>query len=330
MEERVRAWGVNVESIVETESSVLALGQRDQRPVVVKVIRRTGDEWFSGAVLKAFNGKGVVQVLDYVDGAVLLERLRPGRSLFDVGGVADEEATEILADVIGRMSPATPPETAPTVEAWSDGFRRYSARGTEEIPAALIEAARRMYAELCGSQSSVRLLHGDLHHHNVLLDIQRGWLAVDPKGVVGELAYEVGAALRNPIERPVMFTDPATIERRVAHFAGVLGLRTERVLGWTFAQAILAAIWEVEDAGVLRTGVGFLALANAIRPMLGARDGKTCPTRLPWVGRTTIFTNSSCAIREPARAPESVLPTMKCPVSNRAQANSRMARRARC
>jgi streptomycin 6-kinase len=264
-------WGVNVESVVETESSVLAFGHRDQQPVVLKVIKRSGDEWFSGSLLEAFDGRGVVQVFDYVDGAVLLERLQPGRSLFDDDGIDDEQATEILAEVIGRMSPATPPDTAPTVEAWSDGFRRYAARGTVEIPPALVEAARRLYAELCDSQSSVRLLHGDLHHHNVLLDVRRGWLAIDPKGVVGELAYEVGAALRNPIERATMFAAPATIERRVAHFAGVLGLRTERVLGWAFAQAILAAIWEVEDAGVLRTGVGFLALADAIRPMLGER-----------------------------------------------------------
>jgi streptomycin 6-kinase len=68
-----------------------------------------------------------------------------------------------------------------------------------------------------------------------------------------------------------MLTARATIERRVEHFAGVLGLSTERVLGWAFAQAILAAIWEVEDAGVLHRGDGFLALASAISPMLRAR-----------------------------------------------------------
>ena len=42
------------------------------------------------------------------------------------------------------------------------------------------------------------LLHGDLQHYNVLLDKDRGWVAIDPKGVVGELEYEVGALLRNP------------------------------------------------------------------------------------------------------------------------------------
>ena len=58
-------------------------------------------------------------------------------------------------------------------------------------------------------------------HQNALLDAQRGWLAIDPKGVVGELAYEVGAELRNPIARPELFAAPAVIARRAEHFAGV-------------------------------------------------------------------------------------------------------------
>jgi streptomycin 6-kinase len=269
MEDRVRTWGVSVESIVDTESSVLAFGHRSHQPVVVKVAKGPGDEWFAGAALEAFAGRGVVRVLDYVDGAVLLERLVPGRSLFEVEEIDDGKATEILAEVIGRMSPASPPATAVTVDAWSEGFRRYAVRRTEEIPPVLVDDASEVYAELCDSQSSTRLLHGDLHHHNVLLDAQRGWLAVDPKGVIGELEYEVGAALRNPIERPGLVAQPGTIERRVEHFATALDLGAGRVLRWAFAQAVLAAIWEVEDAGVLRTGAGFVALANVIHPMLG-------------------------------------------------------------
>lgn len=59
------------------------------------------------------------------------------------------------------------------------------------------------------------LLHGDLHHYNVRFDRDHGWNAIDPKGVVGEFEYEVGALLRNPIKQPEIFTDPATIERRI-------------------------------------------------------------------------------------------------------------------
>jgi streptomycin 6-kinase len=153
--------------------------------------------------LEAFDGRGMVRVLEYVDGAVLLERLVPGRSLFGVDEIDDEEATAILAEVIARIPPVSPLPMAVAVSAWSDGFRRYTARRTEEIPPARVDAASGIYTDLCTSQSSTRLLHGDLHHHNVLLDDQRGWLAVDPKSVIGELEYEVGArfGIRSPAPR---------------------------------------------------------------------------------------------------------------------------------
>ena len=61
-----------------------------------------------------------------------------------------------------------------------------------------VERAQRLYVGLCASQTSTRLLHGDLHHYNILRDGDRGWVAIDPKGVVGEVEYEIGAALRNP------------------------------------------------------------------------------------------------------------------------------------
>jgi streptomycin 6-kinase len=63
-----------VESIEETESSMLAFGQRDDQQVVMKVIRNWGDEWRSAETLDAFQGNGVVRVYDYVEGAMLLER----------------------------------------------------------------------------------------------------------------------------------------------------------------------------------------------------------------------------------------------------------------
>jgi streptomycin 6-kinase len=106
----------------------------------------------------------------------------------------------------------------------------------------------------------------------VLLDSERGWLAIDPKGIVGELAYELGAALRNPVEQPELFAQPSTINKRVDAFAKALSLDAGRILGWAFAQAVLAAVWELEDDGVLSAGIGWIALANAIRPMLNNID----------------------------------------------------------
>lgn len=117
-------------------------------------------------------------------------------------------------------------------------------------------------------RSLQQLLHGDLHHYNVLFDSDRHWLAIDPKGVLGELEYEVGAALRNPCETPELFASPATIETRIARFEAELKLNPDRMLAWGFAQAVLSAIWTVEDGSAIDSENPGIRLAKATRPML--------------------------------------------------------------
>src|SRR5262245_28817880 len=272
VEERVRTWRVAVEHRTETESSVLLFGRRDDRPVVLKIVKHGGDEWTSGAVLEAFDGNGVVRVLDHAGGALLLERLSPGTSLTSlVVSGADHRATGILTDVMRRMSPRPPPTEATTVEDWGKGFARHAARRDSSIPQPLLEEAERLYFSLCRSQSRVRLLHGDLHHDNVLHDSGRGWVAIDPKGVVGELEYEVGAALRNPRPHRALFADPSIIVGRVDRLARALDLDAGRILAWAFAQAVLSVVWTVEDGLALEADDSSLAVAYVIRPMLEAR-----------------------------------------------------------
>src|SRR2546429_231070 len=105
MQQYAREWGVAVEDISETDSSVIAFGARDNQAVVLKLIKQMGDEWHSGEILKAFDGNGVVRVYEQTAGAVLMERLRPGNSLVEMSiSGKDEEATDILADVIQQMS----------------------------------------------------------------------------------------------------------------------------------------------------------------------------------------------------------------------------------
>jgi len=261
---------VAVDQTSETEGSFIAFGRRGSQPVVLKVLKNRGDEWHSGKALDAFGGKGVVRVFEHVEGAVLMERLSPGTSLVGLSlNGRDEEATEVIADVIKKMSPRRSVNAWVKVEDWGKGFERYAASGDDQIPRDLVAEGHRMYAELCDSQSTPRLLHGDLHHYNVLFDSERGWVAIDPKGVVGEVEYEVGAVLRNPCESSELFARSATVEKRLNQFASKLDLDFSRALRWAFSQAVLSAIWGVEDGfpvGLLDPG---LALAEAIRPMIG-------------------------------------------------------------
>jgi streptomycin 6-kinase len=244
----VRAWGVTIERTVATETSVLVHGRRAGKAVVLKVVKEQGDEWRCGEVAATFGGRGVVEVYEQIPGAALFERLDPGEPLATLAlHGRDEEATDILAMMLGRMAPQDPPDWCPTVERWGAGFARYVASGDERVPLTLVEPAHRIYEDLCATQRNPALLHGDLHHGNVLSDRARGWCAIDPKGVVGELEYEIGAALRNPLGRPELFANLEVVERRLEQFGLALGLDVGRARGWCFAQAVLAAIWSIED-----------------------------------------------------------------------------------
>jgi streptomycin 6-kinase len=269
LDQHARSWRVAVERTLETETSVIAFGLRGNQAVVLKVVKDRGDEWQSAEIVRAFHGRGVVQVYESGDGAMLLERLVPGDPLVSrtVAG-HDDDAVDILADVIQRMSAVSPPPGCPTVRDWAQAFDRYRERSDREIPAGLVDEASELFARLASSQKATQLLHGDLHHYNVMFDSARGWLAIDPKGVAGEIEYEIGAFLRNPVERPELFASATTVERRLARLAQDLDVNVDRVLGWGFAQAVLSAVWSVEDGVAVDASSPVLRLAQIMRGML--------------------------------------------------------------
>ena len=206
----------------------------------------------------------MVRVLEHRPDALLLERLDPATPLSTLAATNDAEATVVLSQVIAAFSPRCVPPDTPTVSDWSSAFGRYVEAGRLDIPPGLVRRARDVYQHHCATQRDVRLLHGDLHHDNVLFDHTRGWIAIDPKGVVGEREYELGAALRNPIALPHLFTDPAVIDARIRILADALRLDAARITAWAFAQAVLATIWLIEDGEPVGPPHPWLALAHTL------------------------------------------------------------------
>lgn len=261
-------WDVEVEEIRESPTSRLAFGRRDGVPVVLKVSRDLGDEWHAGAVIRAFGARGMVRAQEAAPGAVLLERLIPGTPLVSLCLEGkDDEATAILASLAGHLDAPQIPEGCPTVNDWSVGFARYLSSHDGQVPRGLVERAQACYLGLADSQGTTRLLHGDLQHYNVLYDAHRGWVAIDPKGVIGEREYELGASLRNPAEQVVDFASPVTVERRLTRLGnGPLDLT--RLLAWGFAQAVLSALWMIEDGLAVSTHDPTVRLALILEAML--------------------------------------------------------------
>ena len=100
---------------------------------------------------------------------------------------------------------------------------------------------------LCASAPAPVLLHGDLHHDNVLRATREPWLAIDPHGLIGDPGYEVGALLFNPEPGDRDGALTALVPARVEQLAQETGLPPERVVAWGFVKAVLSDVWTVED-----------------------------------------------------------------------------------
>jgi streptomycin 6-kinase len=223
--------------------------------------------------LRVYDGRGCVQLLaaDREQGVLLLERLEPGTALRACTD-DDERATAIAAGVMRRLwRPVAPEHPFPTVARWAAGLGRLRKRfdgATGPMPSAMVERAEDLFRELIASMAEPVLLHGDLHHDNILAAEREPWLAIDPKGVVGEPAYEVGALLRNPFPEILGMPQPARIlARRVDQLASDLGFDRDRILGWALAEAVLAAWWCLEDH--VPGWEGFIACAEIMAELEG-------------------------------------------------------------
>ncbi|HEY7355473.1 MAG TPA: aminoglycoside phosphotransferase family protein [Ktedonobacterales bacterium] len=235
---------------------VASATRADGSPVVVKVCLPTGEFPEESEALRLFDGRGMVQLLecDADNETMLLESLQPGTLLSSVED--DETATSIAASVMRQFwRPVPAQHSFPTISDWGRGFvrlRDHYAGGHGPFPPRLLEEAETLFAELSASMDAPVLLHGDLHHDNILAARRLPWLAIDPKGLVGEPAYETGALLRNPLPQLLQTHQPVRIlARRIAQLAEELALDRARIRGWALAQAVLSAWWNVEDDGLI-------------------------------------------------------------------------------
>jgi streptomycin 6-kinase len=260
----VKRWSLELEGRPTTgPTGLVALARRRGAPVVLKI--PLGDEARGAAILEAWEGAPVARVLESIGPMHLQERLEPGTALgrrHDDPG--DGPALALLAETAAalfarRAALAGVPDAIRWGESLLEGDR------PDACEPALWRAARGIYADLAASQGETALLHGDLHHGNLLWDRRRGWVAIDPKGVVAEREFEHGCMLRNPLDRPDRAADPGVIADRLALLVDRFGLDRPRLVGWAFAQAVLSAAWSAEDA---EDPAPSLAVARAYRPLL--------------------------------------------------------------
>jgi streptomycin 6-kinase len=244
----VADWGLELgEPLPMSIHWVCAATTAEGSPAVLKIgPAAPGHLPVEARALRLFDGSGSVRLLqeDQARGALLLERAVPGDPLSRLVPRHDEEATAVLVDVLRTLHRPAPADL-PDVLVQRDDLDVHL-RTDGLLPARLVDRAAGLFTELSADAMERVVLHGDLHHDNVLRAERAPWLSIDPHGSAGDPGYDVGSMLHNPVPP---HRDPdllSLLPRRVEQLADGLGMDTDRVVAWGFVKAVLSQVWSCE------------------------------------------------------------------------------------
>lgn len=238
---------------------------------IVKVFRRKSllESQRGADFLEWRGGVGAIRVLGRSPYSVLLEHAGSETLRDVISSTGDTDAMHIAAELVDlyhRKSEIAPPESLqPAVLYFESLFKRTFEDKTSESHSLFVEAAE-VAEMLLGEQKDVKPLHGDLHHENILRG-ERGWLVIDPAGLIGDPALDVANMFSNPLDRHDLTCDEARIASMADIFSKSLRRDPLTILRYAFAYGCLSAAWHEED-GNSQEREDELAVAAAIRNVM--------------------------------------------------------------
>lgn len=232
---------------------VISATRKSGEKVVVKIYFPNDPEFLNQLnSLKIFNGDGSVRVLEYdsENFAILLEQAIPGKTLASIND--EEKETLIFCNTVKKLwKKPSYDYKFPNISDDLKDFDWYfdNQEKCKSLDEEVVKKAQKKFKYLVETQTDLYLLHSDLHHENIL-ESKRGWLAIDPKGVIGEREYEMTPFMRNPIKRAEnnLLTKEVLL-KRLEIIIKELNLNRQRIIDWTFAQTVLSVIWSFQSGG---------------------------------------------------------------------------------
>lgn len=210
---------------------------------VLKLLTDTGkeDERQASSLLDWYEGLGSVKLLRSNDDALLLEYAEGDELSEWVYAGQDEEATRIACSVVRQLH-AIRKVAAP--EALTPLRSRLSAlfSTADNSDNSMVREAASIADTLLKTTTCEKPLHGDLHHHNMIKS-GRGWLAIDPKGLIGDPAYEVSNLFANPLNYENAGSQPERVDMLLRICADELTYPKDRIAKFAFVHNVVATIW---------------------------------------------------------------------------------------
>lgn len=247
-------WNVSdPELIAETFSSrIWKVRLADGGSAVVKALKPfddVGDELRGAHYLDWRKGVGAIRLLGFEGHDMLLEYAGDRLLADELNEHGDRHATDIANEVMAQLfSPSdTPPpaDLQPLRARYASLFSKANADRDAGTKSLYVEAAE-IAERLLSNPHDVRVLHGDLHHDNILLG-ERGWLVIDPKGLLGDPAFDAANLFYNPLYRHDLSLDPERIAYMAETIAKTLGQRPDAILDHAIAWGCLSSSWHAED-----------------------------------------------------------------------------------
>ena len=229
----------------------------DGTPAILKIGWPHREMYGEPIALRQWDGRGAVRLLAHDPGrhALLLERCVPGQQLATAAGAA-EERLRVGATVLRRLTTAALPPAgdleplAVVTAEWADLLDERMARLRPGFDPGLVAEGARLLRELPASADREVLLHGDFNPGNILATAGRGWLAIDPKPMVGDPAYDPWPLLEQ-VDDPFAHPDPQRVlPDRVALLADELSLDSRRIVWWALARMVEWSLWAVAHGDV--------------------------------------------------------------------------------
>jgi streptomycin 6-kinase len=247
-------------------------------PVALKVGVPHPELYSEMEALALYAGRRAVRLLDADRelGALLLQRLQPGTVLWRLGDNARE--TRIAASIMAELHlPPPPTHGMPAFGRWvrrAFSLTRSEWDPDERMPRDLLDAAERAFAAIddAAARSGCRavVLHGDLHHENILYDDRSGWTAIDPKGAIGAPILEVGRFTQNQLPGSLSpARREALVRERVAVFSAELGYTPKAVAASALVDCVLSHCWSFEDEALGDEWPLGIELASLLRSIAG-------------------------------------------------------------
>lgn len=203
------------------------------------------EERRGAAVMVWWAGEGAARVLRHEGEGLLMERASGG-DVVAISARDDDAATRILCQAAARLHGSRRSEPAGDIlvplETWFAALGPAAARH-----GGVLAQAHAIAVDLLAAPEDICVLHGDLHHGNVLDFGPRGWLAIDPKGLLGERGFDFANIFCNP--DPQVASPPERLRRQVRIVSEAAGLEPRRLLQWIAAYAGLSASWTMEGQG---------------------------------------------------------------------------------